>query len=66
MNTTAKLIQDLGGPAVVARRLGYSTQRVSNWIARDCIPLQERVDRPDLFPLPPPKPPAIPACAVSE
>lgn len=66
MNTTAKLIQDLDGPAAVARLLGYSTQRVSNWISRDCIPLQERVNHPDLFPLPPPKPPVIPACAAPE
>lgn len=66
MNTTAKLINDLGGPAVVARQLGYSTQRVCNWISRDCIPLQERVDRPDLFPLPPPKPTVVQACAAPE
>lgn len=60
MNTTAKLINDLGGPAKVARRLGFTTkggtQRVFNWIARDNIPLQVRVDYPDLFPLPAPKP----------
>lgn len=58
MNATGKLIRALDGPAEVARRLGYSTQRVSNWIARDRIPLQVRVDHPDLFPLPPPKLPA--------
>lgn len=57
MNLTEKLIKDLGGQAVVAKRLGYSKQRVHNWIARDSIPLQERVDHPDLFPLPQPKPP---------
>jgi len=60
MNATAKLIHDLGGPAKVARRLGFSanggTQRVSNWIMRDNIPLQVRADYPDLFPLPVPKP----------
>lgn len=57
MNTTAKLIHELGGPAHVARLLGFSTaggtQRVSNWIARNRIPLQVRVDHPDLFPLHP-------------
>jgi hypothetical protein len=54
-NATAQLIASLGGPAEVARRLGYSasggTQRVSNWIARNRIPLQVRVDNPDLFPM---------------
>jgi hypothetical protein len=54
-NATAQLIASLGGPAEVARRLGYpasgGTQRVSNWIARNRIPLQVRVDHPDLFPM---------------
>lgn len=55
MNETAKLIKDLGGPAEVARRLNFtakgSTQRVCNWITRNRIPLQIRVDHPDLFPM---------------
>lgn len=67
MNTTGKLIHGMGGPVKVGQRIGFSPQRVSNWIARDRIPLQVRVDHPDLFPLPPPKPPAsVPASASQD
>jgi len=56
-NATAQLIHSLGGASAVARRLGFSAtsgvQRVCNWIYRDRIPLQMRVDHPDLFPMHP-------------
>ena len=47
------LIVNLGGPACVAKRLGFDkkpggTQRVQNWMARG-IPAQVRLDHPDLF-----------------
>ena len=47
-----QLIDDLGGPATVARLLGYDsingTQRVSNWKTRG-IPPAVKIERPDLF-----------------
>lgn len=48
------VIDDLGGPTAVARRLGWypgGVQRVSNWRNRG-IPALVRLQRPDLFPLP--------------
>jgi phage terminase Nu1 subunit (DNA packaging protein) len=42
------LISDLGGVAELARRLGYSIQRVQNWKSRG-IPPEEKLNRPDLF-----------------
>lgn len=47
----AELIDELGGPAAVAAKLGYpkwGTQRVSNWKVRG-IPARVKVERPDLF-----------------
>lgn len=49
----AQLIKDLGGPAVLARKLGYDTdnggvQRVQNWLTRG-IPPKVKLERPDLF-----------------
>jgi hypothetical protein len=45
-------IEDLGGPAKVARLLGYDeaggVQRVCNWKARG-IPPAVKLSRPDLF-----------------
>lgn len=46
-----KLIEDLGGPAKVASRLGYGKggpQRVHNWLTRG-IPLRVKVDHPEIF-----------------
>jgi hypothetical protein len=46
------LIQDLGGPAAVARELhlpaASGVQTVQNWKHRG-IPYKTKVDRPDLF-----------------
>lgn len=46
----AALIDRLGGPSEVARRLGgdYSVQRVSNWKVRGIPPLL-RYQRQDVF-----------------
>jgi hypothetical protein len=47
----AKLIAELGGPAKVAKLLGYGdrgTQRVHNWLTRG-IPPKVKLERPDLF-----------------
>jgi len=50
------LIDQLGGPSVVARALGYDTrggvQRVHNWKSRGIPPLI-RITRSDVFELPP-------------
>ena len=48
-----KLIEDLGGPAVVAGLLGYDksaggVQRVFNWLSRG-IPPRVLIDHPDVF-----------------
>jgi hypothetical protein len=51
MPSDKDLIDDLGGSAELARRLGYSVQRVENWKKRG-IPAQVRLDNPDVFPLP--------------
>lgn len=55
MNEIGLHIQELGGPAQVARRLNFKpaigTQRVSNWITRGSVPLKICVDHPDLFPM---------------
>lgn len=46
------LIEELGGPAKLADRLGYDkdggVQRVQNWTTRG-IPAAVKVTRPDLF-----------------
>lgn len=46
------LIQSLGGPTQLAKRLGYdkpgSVQRVQNWMARG-IPPAVKLANPDLF-----------------
>jgi hypothetical protein len=48
----SELIDDLGGPAALAERLGYpkhnGVQRVQNWKVRG-IPARVKLDRPDLF-----------------
>ena len=48
----AQLIELLGGPAKIARMLGYSAdigvQRVNNWRSRG-IPAKVKISRPDLF-----------------
>lgn len=52
MNDDADLIKTLGGPAAVAKLLGFElaggTQRVSNWIRRG-IPAEIKVKHPDIF-----------------
>lgn len=54
----AELITALGGPAKVAKLLGYDTQkggvqRVQNWMTRG-IPALLRYQRQDVFGAPPP------------
>jgi len=48
----SKLINDLGGPAAVAEKLGYQkkggTQRVYNWTLRG-IPARVLLDHKDVF-----------------
>lgn len=48
----AELIQSLGGPTAVARRLGYElpdgARRVHNWVKRG-IPAQVRLKHPSIF-----------------
>jgi hypothetical protein len=51
MSSDKELIENLGGSAKLAVRLGYSVQRVENWKKRG-IPAQVRLDHPDVFPLP--------------
>lgn len=49
--TDADIIKQLGGPAQLAKRLGYGTggtQRVQNWIARG-IPASVKLKHLDLF-----------------
>ena len=50
--TDAEIIQALGGPTVLARRLGLSTpdgsRRVHNWIKRG-IPAKVRLENPRVF-----------------
>ena len=51
MHPDSTLIDKLGGPAAVAKLLGYGangTQRVHNWRSRG-IPPAVKVERPDLF-----------------
>lgn len=52
MHKDSELIDRLGGPAEVARKLGFDmpkgTQRVQNWKYRG-IPPYTRVTRPDVF-----------------
>ena len=47
-----ELIQRLGGPTVLAQKLGYvqpgGVQRVANWMKRG-IPARVRLERPDVF-----------------
>jgi hypothetical protein len=48
----AALIADLGGPAAVAKKLGWdkpgSVQRIQNWTVRG-IPARVQLDHPDVF-----------------
>lgn len=52
MHEDSKLIQELGGPAKVAEKLGYDknggTQRVFNWMKRG-IPSKVKVEHQDIF-----------------
>jgi hypothetical protein len=54
MKSDADLIKDLGGPAKVAKLLGYdkpgSVQRVQNWMTRG-IPAEVRLAHLDIFPV---------------
>lgn len=43
-------IEQLGGATVLARRLGYSVQRVQHWKNRG-IPAAEKLKHPELFQL---------------
>lgn len=43
-----ELIEKLGGPTIVAKRLGYIPQRVQNWTVRG-IPAKEKLKHPELF-----------------
>ena len=51
-----EIIERLGGPAKVARLLGYQgsggTQRVFNWLTRG-IPPRVKVEHPEIFLNPP-------------
>lgn len=42
------LIASLGGPTALAKRLGFKTPRVGNWVARG-IPAKVKLDNPDVF-----------------
>ena len=50
--TDADLIKTHGGPAQLARLLGYDmpngVQRVQNWLSRG-IPAKVKLDRPEIF-----------------
>jgi hypothetical protein len=51
LHPDSALIEQLGGPAQVARLLGFEvhgTQRVFNWMRRG-IPPAIKLERPDLF-----------------
>lgn len=48
LHPDAPLIADLGGPTKVAKLLGFTPQRVQNWLERG-IPPAIKVKRPDLF-----------------
>lgn len=53
--TDSELIDALGGPAKIATFLGYKeggVQRIHNWRTRG-IPVQTRLDHPDIFDAPP-------------
>jgi hypothetical protein len=43
MVSTRDLIRQLGGPGSVARACGVSAPAVSNWIARDGIPVERHI-----------------------
>lgn len=43
-----ELIQSLGGTTALARMLGYSVQRVQNWVLRG-IPALEKLKHSDLL-----------------
>jgi len=51
MSNDKETIEHLGGSAKVARKLGYTVQRVQNWKERG-IPPKEKLARPDLFQAP--------------
>ena len=50
MSNDKETIEHLGGSAKVARKLGYTVQRVQNWKERG-IPAKVKLARPDLFPI---------------
>jgi hypothetical protein len=43
-----ELISHLGGPGELAKRLGYSVQRVQNWTTRG-IPASEKLKHPEIL-----------------
>ena len=48
MTVDKEKIEKLGGATVLAKRLGYSVQRVQHWKSRG-IPSAEKVKHPELF-----------------
>jgi hypothetical protein len=48
LHPDAPLITGLGGPTKVAKRLGFTPQRVQNWLERG-IPPAVKVEHPRLF-----------------
>lgn len=48
VQTDKETIVNLGGPAKVADLLGFSIQRVQNWMVRG-IPAKVKVDYPEHF-----------------
>lgn len=48
MTTDKELIEQHGGPGPLAKELGYSVQRVQNWVTRG-IPANEKLKHPEIF-----------------
>lgn len=52
MTNDQELIESLGGPSAVAKRLKFTmpggAQRVQNWLSRG-IPAQVKLDHPEIF-----------------
>lgn len=69
LHADADLIDKLGGPAALARSLGYTgkgaVQRVQNWKYRGIPPLL-RYQRPDVFGPPPANEEEIPPSRCSK
>lgn len=47
--TDTEIIKSLGGIAKTAEILGFSVQRVQNWVCRGSIPAAVKLSRPELF-----------------